>query len=185
MDKLIGFGASSVQGVGDSEGGFFLRLEKKLAKAGRPFECINCGLAGDTTRDMLARLDRVERHLPAKSIIFLGSNDIPRDGDSEPHRRTNLSEYTQNVESITKVLGGKGSLFVTPFAVCPIRTGVQPAVFSAYLKAASKIAVSHQMAAWDFYTESLALGDRYLAEDGMHYNDAGHELIAERLLALV
>jgi lysophospholipase L1-like esterase len=185
MDKLICFGASSAQGVGDSEGGFFKRLERKLAGAGRAFECINCGLAGDTTSDMLARLERVKRHLPARSIIFLGSNDLPRDRDSEPHRRTGLAEYKENVEEIVKVLGGSGSLFVTPFAVCPIRTGVQPAVFSAYLKAASKIAASYQMTIWDFYTESLDFGDRYLAEDGMHYHDAGHEVIAEGLLKRV
>src|SRR5579862_6811055 len=44
MDKLIGFGASSVEGVGDTQGGFFRRLEKKLAAARTPHECLNHGI---------------------------------------------------------------------------------------------------------------------------------------------
>src|SRR5271155_4084357 len=112
MDKLIGFGASSVEGVGDSQGGFFKRLGKKLAEVGKPYECLNYGIGGNTTRDMLARLDRVRPHLPAKTIVLLGSNDFPRDADVEPARRVPVEEFRQNVDKILGDLGGSNSIFV-------------------------------------------------------------------------
>ena len=185
MEKLIGFGASSVEGVGDTQGGFFQRLERKLADAGRPRECLNQGKGGDTTRDMLARLDRVRPHLPGKVIVLLGSNDMPRDRDGAPANRVSLDTYVENLEQLLSVLGGPEAIFVSSFAVCSDRTGVQSVTFATYMKVALKIATRRGMMVWDLYAESLKWGDRYLGEDGLHYNDAGHEMMAERLLVMV
>ena len=33
---------------------------------------------------------------------------------------------------------------------------------------------------WDLHAESLTFGNKYLFWDGIHYNSAGHKLIAER-----
>jgi lysophospholipase L1-like esterase len=53
------------------------------------------------------------------------------------------------------------------------------------MNAAVKCATAHKMRIWDLYTESQKWDDRFLAEDGLHYNDAGHEMIAERLFAMM
>jgi len=185
MDKLIGFGASSVEGVGDSQGGFFKRLGAKLATVGKPHECLNFGIGGNTTRDMLPRIDQVRPHLPARVVVLLGSNDFVREADPEPLKRVPLTEHAQNVADILDVLGGPGTIFVSSFAVCQRRTGISPSVFASYMSEALKIATKRPITIWDLHAESLAWGDRYLAEDGLHYNDAGHELIAERLLGMV
>jgi lysophospholipase L1-like esterase len=52
------------------------------------------------------------------------------------------------------------------------------------MEQALKSAAAHQMRIWDLHAESLRWDDRYLAEDGLHYNDAGHEMIAEHLLTM-
>jgi acyl-CoA thioesterase-1 len=185
MDILIGFGASSMEGVADSAGGFFTRLGKKLAGAGKPYNCFNFGVGGNTTRDMLARIDRVRPHLPGKVIVQIGTNDFPRDADAEPTRRVPLDEFSRNLDKLLQDLGGHNSIFVSSFAVCPPRTGIMPPTFTSYMNAAVKCATAHKMRIWDLYTESQKWDDRFLAEDGLHYNDAGHEMIAERLFAMM
>ena len=181
MDKLIGFGASTVQGVGDSQGGFFKRLERKLAEAGKPRACLNFGVGGDSTRDMLRRFDAVRSHLPCPAVILLGSNDIPRDRDIWPKNRLALPDYQANLEIILGAFTHPETMFVSSFLISPGRTGMRPETFAAYMEIALKVATSHHLRIWDFYAESIEFGERYLADDGVHYNDAGHELIAERL----
>jgi lysophospholipase L1-like esterase len=134
---------------------------------------------------MLDRLERMRTQLPARAIVLLGSNDFPREKDGEPSRRVPLAEYAQNLTKILHLLGGPTSIFVSSFAVCPRRTGIQPTIFLLYTDVALKIAVSRQMTIWDLYTDSQAWGDRYLADDGLHYNDAGHEVIADGLMRIM
>ena len=185
MNKLIGFGASTMQGVGDSQGGFFKRLDAKLAKAGKPRECLNFGIGGNSTSDMLARFDEVRPHLPNPAIILLGSNDLPRKRDLWPQNRLSLADYSTNVKTILSDLFHPRTIFVSSFRVCPRRTGIQPETYAEYMGTALKIAASLRLITWDLYDESAALGDKYLASDGLHYNDAGHEFVAERLLEMI
>jgi lysophospholipase L1-like esterase len=185
MPKLIGFGASTMQGVGDSRGGFFRRLEEKLGAGGHPHDCLNFGIGGNSTPDMLARIDQVTPHLPCRSIILLGCNDLPRAGDTNPGKRTSLQDYARNLETILRHFAKSPAIFVSSFAVCPKRTGIDPATFATYLGEALRIATSLNLQIWDLYAESLSFGDKYWADDGLHYNDAGHEFIAGRILPLI
>lgn len=183
--RLLGFGASTMQGVGDSQGGFLGRLAGLLAAAGTPHQCCNHGVGGNTTRDMLKRLDAARAQLPAQVVVILGCNDVPRERDAWPQNRTSLDEYAANLEAIFAGLAGAGAIFATSFAVCPRRTGVQPADLATYLDRAMGLAHTHGFTCWDLYRESLTWGDRHWAPDGMHYADAGHDLIARRMLALI
>jgi lysophospholipase L1-like esterase len=181
MTKLIGFGASTMQGAGDSQGGFFKRLEAKLSGAGRARKWLNFGVGGNSTRDMLARFDAVKVHLPCPAVILLGSNDFPRAGDVWPQNRLALPDYAANLRILFAAFSHPQTLFVSSFLICPRRTGMDPAVFRSYMQTALKIAAEHWMAIWDLYAESLGFGDKYYADDGVHYNDAGHEFIAEHV----
>ena len=51
LNTIIGFGASSMQGAGDSQGGWFARAE--TLSADKRLRWINRGVGGNTTRDML------------------------------------------------------------------------------------------------------------------------------------
>jgi len=184
MTKLIGFGASSMQGACDSQGGFFKRLEHKLAGAGKPHTCLNFGIGGNTTRDMVARLDQVKPHLPCAAIIILGCNDLPRVGETNP-ARTSLEEYSKNLETIMRTFAGRGTIFLSSFVVDLSRVGIAPETFASYMASALAIAKSFDMQIWDLYTESLTFGGKYLHTDGIHFNDTGHEMIAERLFSMI
>lgn len=185
MIKLIGFGASTMQGVGDLQGGFFKRLEPKLAAAGAPRECINFGIGGHSTRDMLVRMTDVRPHLPSAGIVILGCNDLPRERDAHPQNRLSVEDYATNLTTILKELYHPDSIFVSSFRVHPEKTGVQPGTFAEYMGVALKVAAAQGFTIWDLYAESASFGDKYYAPDGMHYSDTGHEFIAERLCKMI
>ena len=183
MIKVLGFGASSMEGVGDHErGGFLRRLERKLSAAGRPAEMLNLGVGGNTTVDMMARVRATSRHLPCAVVVLLGCNDVPRDRDRNPERRVAMDAYTANVRAILAALRGPDSLFISSFAVSEAKTGVQTQVLAAYMAAAMGVAHDLRYRLWDLQTESRPWGERYLAADGVHYGPEGHELLATGVL---
>ncbi len=181
MKTLVCFGASTAEGVGDSQGGFFKRLERKLATAGRPHQCLNFGIGGNTTDDMAARLGALKPHLPAPAILLLGSNDFPRDGDAEPWRRVELPAFRANLGKIFDAFDPAQAVFVSSFQV----RWVTPEVFRTYTAAALELARERSFRTWDLHAESLEFGEKYLCDDGIHYNDAGHELVAGHLMQIL
>ena len=178
MKTIIGFGASTMAGVGDSQGGFFKRVEQAQQQAYQPAQFINLGAGGNTTRDMLRRKGTVTANSAYDLVVILGCNDLPRDNDQSPSRRTSLAEYRRNLRLLLPTIRGQRSLFISSFLVAADRTGVQPTTFARYMATASHIAVSNGYAIWDLYQECQADVARYWAADGVHFNDAGHQLIA-------
>jgi len=178
---LLGFGASSMQGVGDPEGGFFRRLEA-LQPIGREKTTFhNHGIGGNTTREMLARLPAAQAVRARTTVILLGCNDLPRAGDKNPAHRTELAEYGANLEKIFRALECSDKIFISSFLPDLKRSGLLPETFEAYMEAACALAAKHDWTIWDLYRESKGWGGTYLAEDGMHFGASGHALIAEKL----
>jgi lysophospholipase L1-like esterase len=175
---VLGFGASSMKGAGDSQGGFLKRMER--ATAGRA-RFLNAGVGGDTTRDMMARLASVRGSGHSLTIIMLGCNDMPRRGDGQPGRRTALAEYAGNLRAIFATLASARSIFATSFQVDWAATGIEPELFDRYMQAAKDAATGYEL--WDLHAESASYGPAFLAKDGVHYNDAGHQHLAATLLA--
>ncbi len=182
---ILGFGASSVKGVGDPEGGFLHRLSILLGSADAPHPTFNFGIGGNTTRDMVKRLDEPVSKFPADVLILLGCNDVPRDGDSKPQNRTELVEYKNNLHKIFEVFRTQRVLFITSFRVQP-KTGVRNEVLSEYMSAAKSLAEEFRFLIWDVFTESENWDARLWAPDGLHLGPEGHDLLArgcERRLA--
>jgi len=178
-NTILGFGASSMQGEKDSQGGFLKRLEKALNSDAEISHIVNLGVGGDTTREMLARVDAVEKHKPSCTIVLLGCNDMPREGDKAPARRTSLQEYKSNLELIFPKLCAKRSIFITSFYVSEI----QEAVFIQYMETARRLAVGYEI--WDMFQDSRSLLSGFLADDYAHFNDAGHQYICDHLLKML
>lgn len=183
---LIGFGASTMAGTGDSQGGFFKRSEKVLTGQGKPYEFKLHAVGGDTTRNMLARAGNTVAAGTHDLIVMLGCNDLPRKNDSKPHIRTTLQEYERNLSALLRQIRGAHSLFISSFPVDPEKTGVPRDQFKDYMALATALAESNDYQIWDLYHELL---DKDLtacwAEDGLHFNDAGHAMIAEGLIKRV
>ena len=179
IKTILGFGASSMQGAKDSAGGFLRRLEQNLNRDSKKFTVVNLGIGGNTTRDMLARIDAVEKHKPDCTIVLLGCNDLPRAGDSEPARRTSLAEYATNLKCIFPKLRSRRSIFLTSFYV----QWIAEDLFVQYMKTAKTLAAGYEI--WDLFQDSRPLLPGYLADDCAHFNDAGHQYICDHLLKIL
>lgn len=173
---IVGFGASTMQGAGDTQGGCFARL--KLAGATLGAQWINCGIGGDTTRQMLQRAPAVAAHHATHLVVLLGCNDLPRSGDPAPDMRTTLDEYAQNLDRLLPAIRAPRSLFVTSFAVAP-RVGINDDDFARYVAAAADAARRHGYELWDLYGQTLQTISRYWAPDGVHLAGAGHQFVAD------
>lgn len=179
---ILGFGASSMQGVGDPEGGFFKRLERNWrGKGGKP-NFINQGIGGHTTRDMLARLPAAASLSPDLTIVLLGCNDLPRHPDGNADRRTLLPEYQSNLEKLLSELPGDQRIFCTSFRPDLNRHGISAENFSLYMNAARSLAEEAGWDLLDFFQMSLDWPAEFYAEDGLHASDKGHAWMAEQIL---
>lgn len=158
---IIAFGDSLVEGVGATEGGDFVSLLSK--KIGQPI--INLGRAGDTTADGAARLEEFDRYKPKVVLLLLGGNDFLRRVPLEETRQ-NLSRIIENIQKrggVVLLLGVRGRL-ITNRANAEFET-LRDKYRTAY--------VSDVL-------EGLFGNGKYMA-DQIHPNNAGYEIIAERI----
>src|SRR5580698_5523192 len=100
MDTIVGLGASTMAGSGDSQGGFFKRVEQLYKQRHPQTQFVNLGVGGNTTRDMLDRMAAVKSIPTYDLIVLLGCNDLPRDNDQFPSSRTTLTEYSANLQAM-------------------------------------------------------------------------------------
>lgn len=182
--KIVGFGASSMRGASDSAGGFFTRLQRPTFAIPNA-QWLNLGIGGNTTVDMLRRMDAVLAAQPTHLVVILGCNDLPRTPDGSPDRRTDLETYGRNVDTILRTIRAPWSLFITSFAVCERRTGIAPATLDAYMAAATQAARINGYRVWDLQAETRDSVQQYWANDGLHFDDHGHELIAQHVAKLL
>jgi len=183
MTTLVGFGASSMQGVGDSQGGCLRRVDLHCRERGLPVNVVNKGIGGQSTAHMLARIDALAPLRPYDLVVILGCNDLPRARDGNPAIRSSLDGYTDNLRRLLPAIRGRRSLFISSFAVSEERTGITPALFADYMDAVTGLARTSGYDIWDLYRETKDTVTLLLAADGLHFNDQGHALIAARVSA--
>ena len=104
--NIVALGASNTEGKGrgktdlgvSKQEAFPAQLEKLLKAKGFDARVKNAGVAGDTTADMLKRLDR---DIPKNTRIVIlqpGGNDV-RQGGSGAGRDKNIAEITRRLEA--------------------------------------------------------------------------------------
>ena len=177
---VASFGASTAQGTGDTEAkGFINRLASKLGG-----EALNFGVGGETTLRMLDRLPSLSVPTDALIIVTLGINDVPRTDGSLPEKRVPLDEHRVNVERLLAHLSQlAGVLYLSQFRVDGERATVDEAEVETYIDAGMDVARKSGIAHIDLRQQIPPEDDyaRYLADDGLHFNPVGHELIANAL----
>ncbi len=182
MQRIVGFGASSMQGVGDSAGGSFARVARHFTDTELVFD--NHGIGGNCLADMLPRVAAAMTPPPDALIVLLGCNDLPRQPDGSPEKRTTLPVYTKRVGELLGKLDAPKKLFVTSFAVAP-KVGIDPALFEAHMDAALAAARLHGYETWDLFRETRAEAAPFWADDGVHFNDDGHAYIAAHVISWI
>jgi lysophospholipase L1-like esterase len=158
---ILFFGDSLVEGVGATAGH---DLSALLAKElGEPV--LNYGVAGDTTRQGLARVRRAVAERPRLVLVLLGGNDflqkVPRD------------ETFANLKSIITAFQSEGAAVV----LIGVRSGIVGGGADDRYEALAEETESA------YIEDALkgVFGDPVLMSDAIHPNDRGYEKIAARI----
>ena len=146
---------------------------------GRFHQCLNAGICGDSSRDLLARFETEASHYrPHLTIITIGGNDSnPAQGISPAQFEDNLNELQRRFTEI-----GSQVLFQTYYAPDPAREG-DLTQFKRYMEIVRGVAgktgshlVDH-LPRWEALQR--AHYDRYLQlmHDGFHLNHRGNAVL--------
>lgn len=102
-DRLVAIGDS----VTADRLGWFELLKASIELAGQPsVEILNLGLSGDTTADVLERLDVVETVRPTWVLVMLGTNDTRYHGSRHTYRMVALAETERNIRALMEFVTG-------------------------------------------------------------------------------
>lgn len=167
----------------------------------------NAGVGGNTTKDALARMDRdVLAHQPRFVVVQFGINDSAIDVWKSPpakEPRVPLKEFEENLRAIvarTRAAGAKAILMTAnplrwtpqlkelygqpPYDVSR-SDGFEAPKLVRYNETIRKLAAELHVPLVDIHKEFQQRGSDKLLLDGMHPNDAGHEVIAQLLVPVI
>jgi lysophospholipase L1-like esterase len=158
---IVAFGDSLVVGVGATKGNDFVSLLSQ--SVGQPI--VNLGLSGETTRDALLRLDAVIEQDPKVVLLLLGGNDflqqIPK------------AETFANLEQMIETIHESGSTVL----LLGVRGGL---LRDEYKRDFEQLAETHGTAFVPNVLDGL-FANPSLMSDAIHPNDAGYQIIADRI----
>ena len=199
---VVGFGDSLTYGYGvEISTGFMARLQKNLPMLypSVPWNIVNSGVNGDTSREGLSRLQRdVLRHNPAIVTVLFGTNDS---AFVEYQYRT-ITEYERNMsEIITKIQNhhnpaehrdsSASVLLITPPPVLdnvfmPYTTNKRLQPYCGIIK---KLSRELNCPLADFNTHMLEQSKGnlgyYLQEDGAHLSEKGYDCLYDFILTFI
>jgi acyl-CoA thioesterase-1 len=166
-------------------------VEKRLQ-----LKIINSGIAGDTTGGLLSRFypSVVQQH-PDFVLILGGTNDLWWDLDLKLIR-ANIFAMTCQAEhhAIVPLVGLPPPMVIEralnqDFAAPDCGYEKCMAKLAELAEALAVSAEQNEIACLDFYhpffDETGAVQDRYFLEDGLHPNEAGHRMMAEKAVELL
>jgi lysophospholipase L1-like esterase len=164
-DMVVAFGDSLVAGNGSTSGHDF--VSNLSAMIGRPI--INLGVAGNTTADALARVDKVVDLKPGIVLVLLGGNDYLRHVPQE----TTFA----NLDQIISTIQSSGAVVV----VVGVRGGLLSDHYNSDFR---DLAKRHGALFVPNILDGL-LGDKSLMSDEIHPNDAGYVRIANKVYPML
>jgi acyl-CoA thioesterase I len=157
MRKLVFFGDSLTRADYLLEG--FVDM---LAKGCPEVRVVNSGVNGDTSDDLLARVDEVQAERPDRVYLMVGTNDC---GWEMPVRR-----YRDNILKLVAALRPAEIVLITP------TTSIHfPGMAGPYGEAVKEIAEQEGLPVVDF---AAAIQESDYGLDGLHWNARGHERLA-------
>jgi lysophospholipase L1-like esterase len=189
------------------------RLHDSLSAGGADLAVVNAGAGGNTTRDALQRLEQdVLRHRPRLLALQFGINDSAVDVWKHPPAttaRVPLPEYLDNLRTMVRSARTQGiqvilmtpnplrwtpklkALYGKPPYDPATEDGFESATLRPYVVALRHLATELKLPLVDIHAAYPAFAIQHqismdaLLLDGMHPNDLGHQLVAERLLPVI
>ncbi len=163
---IVAMGDSLVAGNGaSSKDTNFVSLVS--AKIGNPI--INLGVPGNTSTDLLARLNELDRYNPKVVILLVGGNDFLQ---KVPKETT-----FKNIEKIVQNIQARGSSVL----LLGIRGGILKDNFATEFE---RIAEKYNTAYVSDVLSGLITKNQYMS-DTIHPNDAGYKIIADRVYSVL
>ncbi len=174
--RLVVLGDSLTAGYGLPPGaGFPAKLEAALRERGRDVTVIDAGVSGDTTAGGLSRLDWSVGTDAQAVIVELGGNDMLRGIDP--------ARTQENLNQIVARLSDRGLPVLVAGMIAPRNLGEDYArAFDALFPA---IAERHDALFYPFFLDGVAADPALNLPDGIHPNEAGVDIIVERILPAV
>jgi len=161
-ERIIAFGDSLVQGVGASPGRDVVSVLSR--RLGVPI--VNAGRSGDTTGAALTRLDSsVLSRNPRIVIVLLGGNDMLR--------RVPRATTFANLDAIVSRIRARGAAVILVSVELGFGTGSDGRAYEELASRTSSALVRDIL--------SGIFGRQALMSDGIHPNDRGYELMADRI----
>ncbi|MBH0155609.1 esterase [Fictibacillus sp. 5RED26] len=177
MKTLVCFGDSITSKEKSKDGS--LRLTSRLRQELTEWVVMNAGIPAETTRAALVRLqDDVLRHHPDFVTILFGAND------SSDHRLIPLKEYEKNLTYMVNKIGAEKVILISPAPVFEkkqmARTNDRMKKYAQTVKKVAK----HEGTSYVPLFETLVEKNiqKYVIDDGLHFNKFGYEELSELLL---
>ena len=185
-DSLAFLGDSITQFGADRDGGYVRLVESGLADQGIKVIVIPAGYSGNTSRDMLGRLENsVLSRKPTWMTLSAGVNDVM-------HTAVDLEEYKANVTAILdrcRQAGVKVLILTATQINLPVTNpqNVKLAGYNAWLRETAKarnlpLADLNAAMATEQAVYEKAKAERSLTVDGVHVNIYGNMVMARGVL---
>lgn len=205
--RILVFGDSIGQGAWDVDGGGWVErlrrmYDKRLLESDFTvpgLTVFNLSISGDTSNEVLARIDSEARARTWRGeefliIIAIGTNDTRLDGDIAFSDR---DRYAENLETIiTKAKQLTDKIIVVGIPACdeehttPVAwrdVSYTNARLEQFEQTASSVATAQEVAfvpVFNSFRLRAAEGEN-LFEDGLHPNAAGHQLMYEQVKPVI
>ena len=174
--RILMLGDSLTAGYGlASRDGLPARLEAALRERGLDARVIDAGVSGDTTAGGLARLDWALADRPHAVIVALGANDALRAIDPAVAR--------SNLDRLLAALSRRGLPVLLAGMLAPRNLG--PEYGARFDAIYPELAERHRVLLYPFLLDGVATVPALNQADGLHPNEAGVEVIVERILPSV
>jgi acyl-CoA thioesterase-1 len=155
----------------DASAAFPSALQRRLARAGRPFRLVNAGVSGDTSAGGLRRVDWILSQKPAVLVLELGGNDALRG--------QGVSDTLGNLRAIVRKAKDAGAAVLLCGVRVPTSLGVEySTAFDALYPA---LAREEGVELAPYFMEGVGGVPEMNLEDGLHPTVEGHERIAANL----
>lgn len=172
-ESIVVLGDSISAGYGiDAGRGWVSLLQQKFNDQHRDYVISNESISGDTSAGGLARIDQaLARHKPAVVILELGANDGLR-GLTPQIMKSNLTEMIQR----SRKAGAKVLLLGMKI---PPNYGKR--YIEMFYNVYPQLSAELDVPLVPFILEDIALNPELMQADGLHPNELGQPLIAEKI----
>lgn len=170
------FGDSLTAGYGvDLDSSYPADLQRELDKAGYHYRVVNMGISGDTTKDGLARIDRVLALKPAIVVVEFGGNDGLR-GVPVPSSRKNMDDILSRLTTSGTKIALAGVTLPPQYS--------QPYI-QQFNETYTLLAKKYSVPLLPFVLQDVYGVNGSIQQDGIHPTAQGCKQVAKNILGLI